>query len=67
MTNDFHASVTIELVVSMVVVDVVGSLVSMVVAVGRRTQEKINGDEKMFQKKRFFSQLMNESKRYSNL
>ena len=53
MINNFHASVTIELVVSMVVVDVVGSLVSMVVAVGRRIREKINGDEKCFRKKGF--------------
>ena len=65
MINNFHVSVTIELVVSMVVVAavgivdsmvvvaIVGIVVSMVVAVGRRIREKINGDEKCFRKKGF--------------
>ena len=51
MTNNFQASVTIALVVSMVVIDVVEIVVSMVVAVvdSKTNQQR----QKIFQKKNF--------------
>ena len=57
MINNFHVSVTIELVVSMVVVDVVG----IVVAVDRQHSKNINRIENIFQKKTFLTKELIQS------